>query len=1000
MALNDLDALTWRVLALQLPDPAAFSSCCKRANHIVRDEKFRVEWFAAHHRSRAPDRPWQYAALTWQLHRHASPEQIAAFILRFHAWQKQQQNMAAGYAGKATAAATASPAASSAAARQAAATESTVLQPLMRIEGYFSLPLDCKLLPSTVRRAQQLLAKGRALDALYHLCPSSTSVLCAYAAKSHNLRLMQQLLKHRVRDCMVFPSHWFKGVAGSMYLRTDFACSYAALAAGNPQMLRQVLLCAGDLGESWRSRLLLCYAARHSNAECLQEVLLARQAHVTFSRRAVAAAPQHLPMAAARTDSWAAGVVSQLLQALKPKQRKAANVRPAYKAACSSGCMPVLAVLAGVAAAAPHQQLPVLLEAAAEATCRRYGDAGYHPGTSQQQQWDAAEDACRLQMAELLWQQLVVQHGREAALRQYLRAPVPTKHRGTQHPAAAAAAAAAAAGGRASALRAVEVNSRLLFCHRDARGSYLLGDFSWRAMSAARLQRLAGFVHGFFADMPQALQHPLLLRSLLGGFYGRAVTPGGLAEELGLPWPLLQRLLAQRVDSIARMDSSSTSEVYNSRRNELLEAVQHTLMLAQDQEATAQQLRSAAACALVSTKHMVRTLPESGQAAGQEEGNATAMHQQQQQQPQQQQALDPMQQLVNQLNAGLLLQNPNAQANAALQQVQQLVQQLQQAGAQDEEVADIQAEAMANIPVAQPQEQEQPYVLPEEDGSPAAVLQQLQARLEAGECSIPVPQQAQLGPLPLWQQCVLELVATHSESVPADVSASRLYACLTSGMLIAQSPAAAGDITALQQLLGDASFVTGPPVTPQPPRLPWGRLAAQAAVELRLPQLLAWALQPEQRQRLWGSAGNAAKAALVELRRLQCTPISNDVSRQPEQQRADMLQLQQQLLLGRPAFAELAAEIALLLLGVAPNEEGLLSDWLQHGLHPGSSEADLARAKAVLAAVVAAAELPAGAQVMRRDCFKQAQRIGDVDLLALVVLWGHRTPEDEDVDTA
>lgn len=38
-----------------------------------------------------------------------------------------------------------------------------MLQPLNSCEGYFSLPLACKLLPSTVGRAQQLLAKGRAL---------------------------------------------------------------------------------------------------------------------------------------------------------------------------------------------------------------------------------------------------------------------------------------------------------------------------------------------------------------------------------------------------------------------------------------------------------------------------------------------------------------------------------------------------------------------------------------------------------------------------------------------------------------------------------------------------------------------------------------------------------------------------------------------------------------------------------------------------------------------
>jgi hypothetical protein len=171
--------------------------------------------------------------------------------------------------------------------------------------------------------------------------------------------------------------------------------------------------------------------------------------------------------------------VSELLQVLTPKQRKASNMQAAYYVACSSGYLPVLQLLLGVAAAAPAQQLPVLLQAAADAgnldvwrmllqqqpadeapqqqqqqqqqqqeqlqqltvlhfdwSClsllRFYvilrdllaayellGDV-----TSQQQQWQASAHACRLQMAELLWQLLVVQQGREAALREFLDAAV------------------------------------------------------------------------------------------------------------------------------------------------------------------------------------------------------------------------------------------------------------------------------------------------------------------------------------------------------------------------------------------------------------------------------------------------------------------------------------------------------------------------------------------------------------------------------------------------
>jgi hypothetical protein len=129
------------------------------------------------------------------------------------------------------------------------------------------------------------------------------------AAKSRNEGLIRQLLKHQatLRNCAVYPEHWFEGCAGNMYLRNGLTCCYAALAAGDVQMLRQLLLCGGSLTTGWRSRLLLCYAARRSNAECLQEVLIARQVQVQFSKVMAVVAPQHLAMAAARNDPWAAG---------------------------------------------------------------------------------------------------------------------------------------------------------------------------------------------------------------------------------------------------------------------------------------------------------------------------------------------------------------------------------------------------------------------------------------------------------------------------------------------------------------------------------------------------------------------------------------------------------------------------------------------------------------------------------------------------------------------
>jgi hypothetical protein len=236
----------------------------------------------------------------------------------------------------------------------------------------------------------------------------------------------------------------------------------------------------------------------------------------------------------------AAGVVAKLLSQLTRKQHKPSNMAPAYKAACSSGCRPLLALLLAVAAADPQQQLPVLLQAAAEvgnlqvwtqlllqngsstsssqqqpdngeqeqqeesavaalprldwsclslqqitsalhvalpswlserdATGDRSGTC--YVGTTQQQQRRAEEEVVRLQMADVLWQVLVVQHGREAALRQFLRAPVSAGYRGTQHPGILTAADPGANGLPVHV--GTELNNRLLFCYssRDK-------DFDW-----------------------------------------------------------------------------------------------------------------------------------------------------------------------------------------------------------------------------------------------------------------------------------------------------------------------------------------------------------------------------------------------------------------------------------------------------------------------------------------------------------------------------------------
>lgn len=207
----------------------------------------------------------------------------------------------------------------------------------------------------------------------------------------------------------------------------------------------------------------------------------------------------------------------------------------------------------------------------------------------------------------------------------------------------------------------------------------------------------------------------------------------------------------------------------------------------------------------------------------------------------------------------------------------------------------------------------------------------------------------------------------------------------------------------IQRLLSDPSFVLEPPVRPLPAKAPWGMAITKAAIELRAPPLLQWALQPELRESLWGAAPTATLAAVVELIEDDCSPISNAASRTPEQQQRDLQELQQfeqQLKQGcwgqqavRPHFAQAAAETALLLLQAMPvhaDSESVLCHWLQYGVRASSSAADLARAKAVVAAVASAKVVPLGARVLEREGMRQVLMTGDVDLLALVTCWAKR----------
>ncbi|WIA11045.1 hypothetical protein OEZ85_011198 [Tetradesmus obliquus] len=430
---------------------------------------------------------------------------------------------------------------------------------------------DPSAFAASCRRARELVAEDEFRLEWFAIHHRSRMLLHVYVAGSRNTALMQQLLSHRNPNIRNFPGTatgavFRRGTIGADINASpsiDLACCCAALKAGDADMLRLLftrshIADAALSSSSWQRRMMLQYAARHSNAACIQEAVCAVQASMPYPnivQRAAAAVvmPQHLHMAAARTDPWAEGAVSQLLQALTPKQRKPSNMRPAYKAACSSGCLPVLALLLHEAAKAPHS--------------RAITD---EPGTtSQQQQWQQAEEASRLHMADLLWQQLVVQQGKEADLRVYvytgfigtkkvqggkdlwsratavgaswlMQHNLPPKQDRTFHgmpPLWSGAYHATRAGDFAAALGFANADKKMPqrlqdeLLMRDKVQALLRHSIGGRlrracaasdAAAVAQLERLAGFASNAFAATELDLNRPLLLRSLLGGFNGRA----------------------------------------------------------------------------------------------------------------------------------------------------------------------------------------------------------------------------------------------------------------------------------------------------------------------------------------------------------------------------------------------------------------------------------------------------------------------------------------------
>jgi hypothetical protein len=321
-------------------------------------------------------RPWQYAVVTWQRLQGSgsSPEQLAGFMLKCLQQQQQQgsQQLTRQLAGLSVS--TAAHPASQLQAQQQHQQQGVaeVLQqqqlaqaqppwlrclvPKCKFEGVISRPPSCKPQPSTVRKAKHLLAQGKGLAALLQLCPACTSLLLTYAVQARNAVLMQQLLALQSDrfEPLVYPQNYTQHGGFFLLLITVQTAAAAAVIKRWPDALAMLLAAKG--ATAFRvARPLLRLAVARGDAACLE--LLITCGAATDS---IFVGPEHLAVAAGRTDAAAAGVVAMLLKELWQKQQLAAKwMRPAYAAACCSGNAEVLLQLlqAAQAAAAAERQL-------------------------------------------------------------------------------------------------------------------------------------------------------------------------------------------------------------------------------------------------------------------------------------------------------------------------------------------------------------------------------------------------------------------------------------------------------------------------------------------------------------------------------------------------------------------------------------------------------------------------------------------------------------------
>jgi hypothetical protein len=414
--LQQLEGLPLRLIALKLSNPGPLAASCRAAHSSINsDVDFDVEWFLRWVHVLAPLRPWQYAAVAWQRlgGPHTTAEQLCTLILRISTAKRQNhpQPKSAQPAGQAQHTAGQPPqqqqqqqqeqavpaqqqhgqvppeqhgAQADAAAPPAA---KAAQQPLRFSPMPHNVPL-----PSVERHARKLLAKGHALSALAALCPGQQWLLHQYAAAAGNVQLLQQII-HNQADARGFGPYPLSGMScsggGCRTVNVAQLAAYTALKAGHSSVLASILLTggAGIKSRHYQVAQLFRYAVRHSNAQCVQQ-LLDFVPWMEFGNPKLAPWPQHLAMAAGRVDPWASEVVSLLLRVMSPKLLAAKYMGPVCAAACRTGHMPVLMLLVQRVLEMPKGHLLVLMKAAAAAGNRSVWEQLL--GVQQQQQPAAA----------------------------------------------------------------------------------------------------------------------------------------------------------------------------------------------------------------------------------------------------------------------------------------------------------------------------------------------------------------------------------------------------------------------------------------------------------------------------------------------------------------------------------------------------------------------------------------------------------------------------------